>query len=52
MIMKEPRFWKYLIMDDDCNIIGIESDAPEDIKKEYEDWKLEEKANMKAGIKV
>ena len=40
-----------MIMDDDCNIVGIEADAPEDIKKEYEDWKIEE-ANMKAGMKV
>lgn len=51
MIMNEPRFWKYLIFDDDCNITGIESDTPEEIKAEYELWLNEQEKNRKTGIK-
>lgn len=52
MIMNEPRFWKYLIFDDDCNIMGIEADTPEEIKAEYEAWQREEEKSREAGIKI
>lgn len=52
MIMNEPKFWKYLIFDDDCNITGIKDDVPKEIKAEYEAWLKEEEKNRKAGIKI
>lgn len=52
MIMNEPRFWEYLIFDDDdCNITGIKSDTPKEIKAEYELWLEEQEKNRKTGIK-
>lgn len=51
MIMNEPRFWEYLIFDDDCNITGIKSDTPKEIKAEYELWLEEQEMNRKTGIK-
>lgn len=52
MIMNEPRFWEYLIFDDDCNITGIKSDTPKEIKAEYELWLEEQEKNWKTGIKI
>ncbi|GAA0806733.1 hypothetical protein GCM10008910_45550 [Faecalicatena orotica] len=52
MSIAKPRFWDYIIFDDDCNITGIEPDTPEDIKSEYEEWVKQKETNRKAGIKV
>lgn len=49
--MNEPKFWDYLIFDDDCNIIGIKSDVPEDVIKEYQEWLAQQENAIQAGIK-
>ena len=39
MMLVEPRKWKkYLIKGEDKKIIGIRDDAPDDVKKEFEEW--------------
>lgn len=51
MIMKEPIFWEYLIFDDECNIKGIQLNAPEDVKAEYQAWLIQQENDKQKAIK-
>ena len=38
-MIEEPAFWKYLIFDEEeGGAIGIQENAPEEIKKEYKEF--------------
>lgn len=50
-MQEKPRFWDYITTDDDGFMNGIRSDAPEDIKKEYDDFIKRENENKIKGIK-
>lgn len=44
MTISEPDFWDYAIFTDDGELLGIDEDAPKEVKKEFEKY-----ANMLKG---
>lgn len=47
-MIKEPRWFKYLIFDEeDGDVIGIDPSIPDDVKKEYEEFIEKQKQGYK-----
>ena len=50
--MNKPLFWDYAIFSDEGFLSGISEDAPEDVKKSYEDYLREQEELKRKGIKI
>lgn len=47
MTISEPSFWEYLIINDDGEMIGIQDDIPENMKREFEAYiEMQKNARM------
>lgn len=46
-MIKEPRWFKYLIFNNNGDVTGIDPKAPDDVKKEYEEYKEKQKQGYK-----
>lgn len=51
-MIEKPIFWDYITLDSEGVMNGIREDAPESVKKAYEEYLKEELRNKKKGIKV
>lgn len=51
-MMVKPIWWDWATFNEDGFLSGIDENAPEEIKKEYEKYLEEEAERKKKGIKI
>lgn len=48
----EPIFWDYITHDEHGRVNGVRDDAPEEMKKAYEEWAKVEEEARKLGMMI